>query len=317
MKIFLGLDTSAYTTSLALVDEAGNVVADERVPLQVETGQKGLRQAEAHFAHTRNLPLLFEKVRDDFRRGILAAVGASDRPRPCEESYMPVFLAGKSLAGCIAPTLGVPLYFFSHQEGHVEAAMSSLAESMEEFLAVHFSGGTSEVLKVKRNPKGMEIETVLATRDIYAGQLIDRVGVAMGLPFPAGPYLEQLALEGMDSSWTIPSSVSQLGISFSGAETRALKMLAEGIPKPEVAYAVLRCVANTLEKALRLAVQTTGLTKVVMAGGVMANSLIKERLAKRLAKAKITMYWATPRLSQDNAVGIAMLVKRRYSLEQG
>lgn len=314
MNLFLGIDTSAYTTSVGLVNEACEILADERIVLKVEDGERGLRQSEAHFAHVRNLPFLFDRIAPWIANGKLAAIGVSDRPRRVADSYMPVFTAGFGVASCAASALGIPVRTFSHQEGHVMAAVGGSPIEREDFIAVHFSGGTSEILVVNSEDIRYDIEIILGTGDLNAGQLVDRVGVAMGLPFPSGPYLEKLARE-TDGDWNIPSVVTEHGISFSGAETRALDLLDKGVPRETVAFLVLRCIANTLEKSIRLAAEKSGLTTVVMAGGVMANTQIRQRLNRRLDGSGLELFWSPVRLSSDNAVGTAMLALRQYQAE--
>lgn len=314
MSFYLGIDTSAYTTSLALVDDEGNILKDERILLSVPQGKRGLRQSEAVFQHVKNLPLLFARI-----GGIsseLAAIAVSDRPRPVTESYMPVFKAGEMAAEVLSLTGNIPLYKVSHQEGHVMAGLYSHPDllSRGEFLAVHFSGGTSEVLHVKRgNACFFEVEECMKGLDLHAGQLVDRVGVAMGLSFPAGKELEKLALQVKENGGItlLPSSVSREGFSFSGAETMALRLLKKGYPREEVAFAVLRVIANTLEKVLRQLGKERGIKDVLLVGGVMSNQLIKERLIKRLEHKGVgfRLYFAYPCLSTDNAVGIALLAR--------
>lgn len=314
MNVFLGVDTSAYTTSAAIVGDNGEVLADERMLLQVESGKRGLRQSEAHFQHTRNLPVLMEKLAPVLKEHQLLALGVSDRPRRRPDSYMPVFLAGLGVSRCLASVGNHPLYLLSHQEGHVEAAAHELPLDGLDFIAVHFSGGTSEILLVKPDQSRYEIELILATKDLNAGQLVDRVGVAMGLPFPSGSHMEKLA-EIADADLAIPSAVDGSGFSFSGAETRAVAMLNQGVPQETVAYLVFKCIANTLEKGLRMAAKQNGITSVVMAGGVMANGIIRRRLTERLRGSGVKLFWAPPDLSTDNAVGIALMTGKCYLFE--
>lgn len=308
----IGLDTSAYTTSLALADSETGVVLDQRQLLPVKIGERGLRQSEAVFEHVRNLPRVFEKAARQLAEQELAAVGASVSPRNRDGSYMPVFLVGSSYGRCLAASLGVPFYEFSHQEGHIRAALiDSGIDEARPFMAIHFSGGTSEVLRVQRERAGRyNIRLLSSGRDLAAGQLVDRVGVRMGLPFPSGTELEKLAKridDGERDIPVIPSAVSDSGFSFSGAEAAAFRLLQDGVPKEAVAFAVLRCIANTLEKVIRQKAEQEGLTQVLLAGGVMANSLVRTRLIYRFAGAKTQLLFARPELATDNAVGVALL----------
>jgi len=311
MNIFLGIDTSAYTSSLALVDEEQNIIADERIILQVGAGKRGLRQSEAFFQHIKNLPFLFARLASHFDAPV-KAIGASAWPRRVEGSYMPVFSAGFSHAEVLGSFTGIPLHSFSHQEGHIMAGIKGNEALLgrAEFLAVHFSGGTSELLHVRRQQGGfLDVSPALAGLDLHAGQLVDRVGVAMGLDFPCGPELEKMARQSSGENLPLmPSSVSDKGFSFSGAETRARKLMAEGISYPDIALASLRCVANTLEKSILLESDKKGIKDVLLVGGVMANSIIKERLQARLEHPAVglKLFFASPGLSSDNAVGVAL-----------
>lgn len=311
MTCFLGIDSSAYTTSLAIVDEQYNIIADERITLQVAEGKRGLRQSEALFLHVKNLPFLFAGVKPCLEGGI-DALAVSAFPRRAEGSYMPVFLAGLAQAQVLSDFTGLPLYEISHQEGHIMAGLKGNQSLLhkQSFLAVHFSGGTSEILKVKwSNPGFLEIETGMAGTDLHAGQLVDRVGVALGMGFPAGAQMEELARQSSRNHLpSIPSAVKGSGFSFSGPENYALQLIKEGFPPADIAFATLRVIANTLEKTILLETEKHGLRDVLLVGGVMANSLIRKRLEERLQHPAVglKLYWAEPRLSTDNAGGVAM-----------
>ncbi|MDW7678120.1 MAG: hypothetical protein SCK57_10705, partial [Bacillota bacterium] len=179
----LAFDTSNYTTSIALMDLSGSLLDHQRQLLSVRDGERGLRQSDALFQHVRELPVLLEKLAPVLKTVELAAAGYSDRPRRVEGSYMPVFLAGASLARSLAASHGIPCFPFSHQEGHVAAGLWSLGlNTTEPFYALHLSGGTTELLKVTPQTHagvtGFPEEIIGATSDISLGQLIDRIGVA-------------------------------------------------------------------------------------------------------------------------------------------
>jgi len=320
VRLFLGIDTSAYTTSLALVDENSRILCDERKILNVPPGQRGLRQSEAVFQHIKNLPEIFEHTSIFQEQSvIIAGIAASAWPRRCADSYMPVFTVGLSQARVLSRCSDVPLYKFSHQEGHIMAGLHDNQKLLDktEFLTVHFSGGTSEIMHVKRKEPGiMVIESLLQGTDLHAGQLVDRIGVAMGLPFPAGKLLEAKALKSTpESRVVIPSSVNEQGFSFSGAETRALQLRKKGYKDEDIAAAVFRAIANTLEKSILMTAEQTGINEVLLAGGVMANSLIKRRLINRLQHPAVGLHlhFAKPQLSTDNAVGTALLAAVLYN----
>lgn len=311
-KYFLGIDTSCYTTSLAVVDVAGNLVHDIRRLLPVAAGERGLRQSDGVFYHVRHL----SEVWNEFKLPKeISAVAVSARPRPQADSYMPVFLAGLAMAGGIASAREVPLYRFSHQEGHIAAGLQSM-RFQGPFLAVHISGGTTEILRVTpcSERAGFAIHLLLATSDLSAGQMIDRVGVALGLPFPAGPALEQLSSQA-SGRISLPSVASPTGLSFSGPCSAALRLIEQGEDPHEIAFATLRVVANSLEKGLRWATEKEGLNEVLLVGGVMSNQLIRRRLEHRLG-GRMGLHFTPAQLCTDNAVGIANLARVQYLLNR-
>ncbi|MBQ8235295.1 MAG: hypothetical protein IJZ37_01260, partial [Clostridia bacterium] len=238
---YLGVDTSNYTTSLALVRD-GQVVANLKKGVYVAEHQRGVRQSDALFCHVKNLPLLMEElgaVED------LEAVGYSAKPRDVEGSYMPCFLAGELLARSLGANRALPVYAFSHQAGHVRAALYSagaLHLKEETFLAFHVSGGTTELLLCE----GEKITLVGGTKDLTAGQAIDRIGVMLGLSFPCGAQLEGLAL-GVKAP-KVKVCVKDLTCNMSGVENQAKKMFDEGVSKEEIAAFTIEFVRKTLEK---------------------------------------------------------------------
>ncbi|MEG1500513.1 MAG: O-sialoglycoprotein endopeptidase, partial [Clostridiales bacterium] len=234
--MILGIDTSCYTTSLAIVGVDGGLITDRRRLLDIKKGKRGLAQSEMFFAHINNFPGLYQQALEDLDPAALLAICVSEKPRNAEGSYMPAFRGGHDLARVIAASLSLPLYTTSHQEGHLAAALWSLEDQSEtlpclsgikdgeKFLALHLSGGTSEILLAQRLAGGFQTE-ILATADLAAGQFIDRIGVALGLDFPCGQALEKLALAEGKSSFQLPMSVQKTKFSFSGPESAAQRII--------------------------------------------------------------------------------------------
>ncbi len=313
MGLLLGIDTSCYTTSLALMDTGNNLVADKRKLLEVPTGTRGLQQSNAVFQHIQNLKGLSAQLWEiPGRRRQIVAVSASTKPRPIEGSYMPVFTVSESYGQTLAALLGVPFITTSHQEGHIAAGKWSVGKfRFKKFLAVHLSGGTTELLMVQTEDDrvaGFDIKVIGGTQDLNAGQFVDRVATSMGLSFPGGPALEDLA-RSAQGKLTIPSSVRDFEISFSGPETRAQQLVKQGEDPAEIARAVERCIASSLEKLLAKAVRETGIKNVLMVGGVNANYFLRSRLRERLEhpSSGVKLYFAEPPMSSDNAVGVAAI----------
>lgn len=307
---YLGIDTSNYTTSMAVLDLQGNLVLERRSLLEVPRGQAGLRQSEAVFQHVREFPQILDLPADLASR--LSGIAVSIRPRSEEGSYMPVFVVGHSFARTLAQGVLVPLLECSHQQNHLAAGFwSSGWWPDQKVLALHLSGGTSEALAVTWDglPKA---EVLGQSRDINAGQFIDRVGVALGLKFPAGPELERLAASATGSV-RLASPVEQMNMSFSGPLSAALRLIGQVEPA-ELARGVEDCIAKAVEKVMLRAARKTGCRHALLVGGVMSNARIKERLVHRLEHRAVglTLHFATPEAARDCAIGCAVLAWRRF-----
>ena len=315
--LFCGIDTSNYTTSAALCDENGSVIANIKIPLPVKEGERGLRQSDAVFAHVKNLPSITEALKNAVGNREITAIAVSSKPRDAEDSYMPCFLTGVVAAEMLAAGSKAPLYKTSHQQGHVMASYATsgadkdcLFERFNGFIAFHVSGGTTECLLVQ--PAGSEfiIHLIGGTADLNAGQAIDRIGVAMGLKFPCGPNMEALALTYDGKIKGIKTSVNSGNCNLSGLENIALKMLSNGSPDNEVSAFVFEFIAKTLYKIAENVREEYGNLPIVWAGGVMSNSIIKKSLSKL-----DNVYFTEPQYSADNAVGVALICRNKYISE--
>lgn len=301
---YLGIDTSNYTTSVALYLSDTNAVIQEKKLLPVKKGEKGLRQSDAVFHHTRQLPEIFENVRKSCNEEI-TAVGVSTRPRNVDGSYMPCFTVGKCVADCIGASSNIPVHYFSHQQGHIIAALYS-AEKLElineKFIAFHVSGGTTEVLLVMPDEENIiNCEIIASSSDLKAGQAVDRVGLMMGLDFPCGPQLDILAQKS-ERTYKIKVPVKDGSCSLSGLENKAGKMLDSGETNEDTAKFTIEYICTALEKMAEFALEKYGKMPLVFSGGVMSNSIIKAYFEE-----KFGAYFAESRFSSDNAAGIAIL----------
>ena len=300
----LGLDTSCYTTSAALC-AWGDEPRQSRRLLPVPAGERGLRQSEAVFAHVRQLsdvllPLL------EANKTPIDCVCASVSPRDGEDSYMPVFQVGASQGKNLAAALGVPFYATTHQRGHIAAAKWGTGLESSRFVALHLSGGTTDVLLMD----GEKIVPLGASIDLHAGQLVDRVGVALRLPFPCGPYLEDLARKGQAKN-SLPVSLEKDGLHchLSGAEAQLMRMIAAGERPEDVAAEVYSILCRTVLRLLKAAADTTGARDMLLAGGVASSLLLRKLLGERNEKrqAGLRLFFGRPEFSGDNAVGVALI----------
>jgi len=304
--IYLSFDTSNYKTSAAFFDADTLEGKNCGELLPVDKGSLGLRQSDAVFAHTKALPAILERLLCGRSLLSLKAVGASTRPRCMEGSYMPCFLVGETNAKTVASVCGVPFYALSHQQGHIAAAAYSadkLSLLKQPFLAWHLSGGTTELLLVEPDDENIIRETIVGkTTDISAGQLIDRTGVMLGLQFPAGPALSELASAAMQHTKPYKIKVENALFSLSGMENKVHKLREDGTDPSVICAFVLQTISYTICKATEQALQKYPGLPVLCSGGVMSNRFLASQMQSRF-----DAYFAEPQLSSDNALGVAIL----------
>lgn len=304
MTEYWGIDTSNYSTSVAYFRSDGCYCGETKL-LPVPKGEKGLRQSDAVFHHVRQLPEVIQALKP----GSPAAVGFSAYPRNCEGSYMPCFLAGKSFAQAAAVSAQCPLFCFSHQQGHIAAALLSSRKTdllQEHFLAFHLSGGTMELVEVC----GIQnIQPVCVTADVTAGQLIDRVGVSLGFSFPAGRFMSELAAQGKNLI-RYPLKVKDGKVCLSGIENKAEQLLLSGEEKKNIAAFVMDTISQAVSQMILESRARIGSLPVIMVGGVSSSKILRNYL-----QGQEHVYFCEPELSKDNAVGIAWLTSLKANGE--
>ncbi len=303
-ELYLGIDTSNYTSSCALYDSKNDTFLSLKKLLPVEQGNLGLRQSDAVFHHTKNLPPLLCEIAGEFSHGV-SAVGVSCVPRDCDGSYMPCFSVGEGYGAVISRTLHSPLHRFSHQAGHVAAALWSAKQTHlveNEFIAFHFSGGTTDVLHViPDNEKVFSIETISASLDLKAGQAVDRAGVMLGLSFPAGKELDALACKS-EKEYKVKPFFRDGSCSFSGLENKCRAMKQANEPDCDIAKYCIDYICEAVRLMTKHAQLCFGDLPLIYAGGVMSNSIISKKISEEFGG-----HFASPEFSSDNAAGTAYL----------
>ncbi len=304
MNAVIGIDTSNYTTSIAFYDGIGGENCSKLLP--VKQGELGLRQSDAVFAHIKSLPELSGRLFSHIQAANITAVGVSTRPRAVEGSYMPCFLVGYSHARLLADALNVPLVEVSHQQGHVAASLWSAGHMellSQPHLAWHLSGGTTELLMVEPVGKNVACTKIGGTSDISAGQLIDRTGQLLQLPFPSGKHLDVLSQQAAGAD-LFRVKCADMTFSLSGVQNKVKQYHEKnGIPAETAAYA-LRCVAFAVFQATKQALQRYPGLPVVFSGGVASNTMLRQTLEP------LNPIFAQPQYSTDNAMGVAVLAHR-------
>lgn len=301
----LGIDTSNYATSLAVVNDAEEVICAKKVFLPVKDGQCGLRQSDAVFHHTVALPTLIEEMQREGALQNICGVGVSKTPRPLQGSYMPCFLAGVGFATAFAIARQVPLIATSHQQGHVAAALYATNTPRlfaQKILVFHISGGTTELLLCE----GYSVLDVLGqSLDLYAGQAVDRLGVSLGFSFPAGKQLSDLAAQ-CDELPSPKISVKGCDCYFSGLQNQCQQLLGQGRASSYVAKYCLVAIAKTICAMAAQARKQYPNLPLVCAGGVMSSDTIREYVTKELPN----VYFVPPQYASDNAIGTALIAAK-------
>lgn len=300
----IGFDTSNYTTSIAFYDGKQAMNCSRILP--VKQGELGLRQSDAVFSHIKSLPELSSRLFDACRVESPTAIGVSTRPRAVEGSYMPCFMVGYSHAKLLAQCYRIPLIEVSHQQGHIAACLwnAGRMDLLEQpHLAWHLSGGTTELLLVTPDGKNLNCTKIGGTTDISAGQLIDRTGVMLELPFPAGKHLDALCVEDQDNCDYFPVKCQNLEFSFSGVQNKVQQYYADHTKEATAAYA-LHSVCYAVRKATEHALASYPGCSVLFSGGVASNRMLRKTFADMPA------IFAEPQYSTDNAMGVAILAHR-------
>ena len=301
---FVGFDTSNYTTSVAYFDGHSGVNCSKLLP--VKQGELGLRQSDAVFAHIKGLPELSGRLFSHITVDTIGAVGVSTRPRAVDGSYMPCFMVGYTHAKLLADSLHVPLFEFSHQQGHVAASLWSAGhlELMDHpHLAWHLSGGTTELLLVEPEGKNVRCTRIGGTSDISAGQLIDRTGKLLELPFPSGKHLDALSQQAQGRE-VFKVKCPEMEFSLSGVQNKVEAFHRTGGNSAETAAYALRCVCAAVMQATRNALMAYPGYPVVFSGGVASNSMLRRELEP------LNPVFSEPQYSTDNAMGVAVLTAR-------
>ena len=306
--LVLGIDTSNYKTSVALIDTEKNVICNYQEFLEVKKGERGLRQSNALFQHVMKLPELIESAMTQIQPENIAGIAVSSKPRPVEGSYMPVFNAGVSVARTLGAALQVSVECFSHQEGHIEAVKhNSPMKDVKRLICFHFSGGTSEALLVEdQNVDGMTIEIIGGSKDLAFGQVLDRLGVALGMDFPSGQEMDEIACK---TSLLKPNILTKIKcqngyLNLSGIETNCQRSIGQ-IDDAQLITMTFYRLAEAIETMTRQLAEKYEIRKFLFAGGVSSSKYIRNYLAEHLTDLEIC--FGDSKLSTDNAVGIALL----------
>lgn len=307
-NIILGFDTSCYTTSIAAITLNQEIILNEKIILKVKKGNKGLRQSEAIFQHVSNIGEISQLINDKLKQYNIVGICVSTKPRPVDNSYMPVFSVGYNFAKLLSSINGCQLYETTHQENHIEASLfDNDLENKDKFLAVHMSGGTTEILLVEKKNNNYNMEIVGGSLDISFGQLIDRLGVKLNYNFPCGKYIDDNALICKEKVQNgLKTSVREGYMNLSGIENQINKII-DDYDDQYLSKILLDTLVRSMYKSLTYICDKYDLKEVLFGGGVSASKYIQKELSEKLKRKMIKTYFTDIEYATDNGVGCAII----------
>ena len=307
-NIILGFDTSCYTTSIAAITLNREIILNEKIILKVKKDSKGLRQSEAVFQHVNNMGEISQLINEKLKNYNVVGVCVSTKPRPVDNSYMPVFSVGYNFAKLLSSINNCPFYETTHQENHIEASLfNNDLENKDKFLAVHMSGGTTEILLVEKKDTNYKIEIVGGSLDVSFGQLVDRLGVNLNYKFPCGKYIDENALKCREKIKNgLKTSVKAGYMNLSGIENQINKIIND-YDKEYLSKILLDTLVRSMYKSLIYICEKYELKEVVFGGGVSASKYIRKELNEKLKRENIKAYFTDGEFATDNGVGCAII----------
>ena len=313
-ELILGIESSCDETGVGLV-EIGRGLLAHKVFSQIDlhAAYGGVVPELASRDHVRRIvPLLRETVAvAGCRLEELAAVGYTTGP-----GLAGALLVGAGFAEALAFSLGIPALPMHHLEGHLLSPMLSSDPPQFPFVALLVSGGHTQLMRVD----GVgEYELLGESVDDAAGEAFDKTAKLMGLNYPGGPILSRLAASGVPGRFKLPRPMlhsGDLSFSFSGLKTAVLTVIRQPDFEPsqmaDLAAEFQEAVVDVLCAKARAALAQTGLSRLVVAGGVGANARLREVLAKELGRRQAKVYFPELEYCSDNGAMIAFACAMRW-----
>jgi N6-L-threonylcarbamoyladenine synthase len=309
--LVLGIETSCDETGVALYDAAAGRLLAHAVHSQVAMHEAygGVVPELASRDHIRRLVPLARQVLDRSGRKPhdIKAVGYTEGP-----GLAGALLVGASFAHALAKMLDVPVLGIHHLEGHLLSPLLSARPPTYPFVALLVSGGHTQLMRVG----GVgEYRLLGETQDDAAGEAFDKTAQLLGLGYPGGPALSRLAEAGTPGRVRLPRPMlhsDDLEFSFSGLKTAVMNVMRNQKPRPEdLARAFVDAVVDVLVAKCKRALEATGLTSLVVAGGVGANRQLRAALDSEAARLGFQVFYPEPELCTDNGAMIAFAAALR------
>ena len=298
----LGIESSCDETSVAVVKNGREVlsnVINSQIDIHTEYG--GVVPEIASRCHVEVIAKVMEEVLKEANMKIedIDVIATTYGP-----GLVGALLVGVSYAKGLSFATGKPLLGVNHIEGHIAANYITHKELEPPFLCLMMSGGNTQIVNVKDYT---EFEVLGKTRDDAIGEAFDKIARVVGLGYPGGPKVDKLAKEGNNPIELPLTNIDNLDFSFSGIKTAVINLNHKdpNLNKADLCLGFEKAATEMLLKNIEKAVKETGIKKIVLAGGVSANSYIRNSFEEFAKKENIEIYFPELKLCTDNAAMIA------------
>ena len=300
--LILGIESSCDETSVAVVKNGREVLSNViNTQISIHELYGGVVPEIASRNHVENIsPVMKEAIKQaniklDDIDGIACTYGPG---------LVGALLVGVAYAKALSYASGKPLIATNHIEGHIAANYITYKDLKPPFLTLLISGGNTQLVLVKDYT---EFEILGKTRDDAVGEAFDKVARVIGLGYPGGPKMDNLAKQGEPNIELPKVHVDGLDFSFSGLKTAVINLHHKmpDINKANLAASFEKNIAEILIEHTKKAIKETGITKIALAGGVSANSYIRQEFSKLQSENNIEVYYPELKLCTDNAAMIA------------
>jgi len=308
--VILGIETSCDETSAAVLLN-GTDLLSHIISSQITTHQKygGVVPEIASREHSLHLQPVVQQALDEAKMNFmdLSAIAVTYGP-----GLVGSLLVGVSGAKAMAYAAGIPLIGINHLEAHIYANFLLSRDIEFPLLALLVSGGHTHLIYFEAHG---QYKVLGHTRDDAAGEALDKIARTLGLGYPGGPQIQRIAQEGNAQAFMFPRAMLEsdsLDFSFSGMKSAVLntlnsaRMRGETLSVPDIAASFQQAVVDVLVRKTMRAIEGTGVKTLLLAGGVAANSLLRETLREKLDEQSVRLVYPPPILCTDNGAMIAM-----------
>ena len=310
----LGIETSCDETAIAIYDSENGIIGESvfsQIKMHAEYG--GVVPELASRDHCLKIVTVLQEALGDIDINTIDQIAYTSGP-----GLLGALLIGESFAQGLSTALKIPLLPINHLEGHLMSPVMEFPEIQTPYISLLVSGGHSMIVDVKERGN---YEILGQSQDDAVGEAFDKVGKLLDLPYPGGPHIEKLALNGNPHAYDFPRPMmhsDNLDLSFSGLKTsvlytvRDIENITEEI-KADIAASFQQAVIDVLTRKIKKAVEVSGRSDVIIAGGVAANKALRSAIKDLENLLGIRVFYPSLKYCGDNAAMIAFVGSLRSS----